>query len=135
MQRRLAIVFKQSGVPAVRFVSTLAHGFLDYLVGLIVIGLPFVLDTTGGVRWSLMALGIFVILYSLLTDYELGAVRFLRIRFHLVLDVLFAVSMLALPWVLPLPSQASWPFYVIGLAGLLLAATTKVRAEGTAATR
>jgi hypothetical protein len=85
------------------------------------------------VRVLLLVPGILVIAYSLMTDYGLGLVRFLRIRFHLLLDALFGIAMLLIPRLFN-PPHASWPLLVIGALALVLTATTKVRATGTAAT-
>ena len=115
-----------------RFIPTLVHGVIDYIVGLVVIALPFMLGFQGATRLTLVALGIIAILYSLITDYELGAVRYLRVRFHLLLDIVFAVAMLALPSLLEFPPDLRWPNYLIGVAALVLVATTEIRATGTA---
>ncbi|WP_276121907.1 SPW repeat domain-containing protein [Pararhizobium qamdonense] len=116
-----------------RFIPTLFHGMADYVVGFVVMILPFMLGLQDTPRVTLFLLGAIVILYSLGTDYELGAIRFLRIRFHLVLDALFGVAMLAAPWIVSFPSDARWPVYAIGVLALVLAATTEIRAVGTAA--
>jgi hypothetical protein len=114
-----------------RFIPTALHGLADYLVGLIVIALPFHFGWTGGERAIFITLGLFVICYSLLTDYELGVIRFLRIRFHLLLDALFGIVMLTFPTVLHLANDTRTPVYVIGVLSILLSLTTKVRAHGT----
>ena len=115
-----------------RFIPTRAHGVFDYLVGFDLIGLPVGFDVSGNGRVALVALGGFVILYSLLTDYEFGAVRFLKLRFHLFLDA----SSASRCW--PYPGLAwlllNWLISAIGLLSLFLAATSKVRALGTAET-
>jgi hypothetical protein len=116
-----------------RFVPTMLHGIADYVVGFIVIGLPFYFELSGTPRMVLIALGIIVILYSLLSDYELGAVRFLRIRSHLLLDAIFGVAMLLSAWLFDFPNTR-WPIYAIGVVALILAVITQIRAEGTAAT-
>ncbi|WP_037078787.1 hypothetical protein [Neorhizobium vignae] len=64
-----------------RFVPTLVHGVIDYIVGLIAIALPF---------------------------------------------------MLVLPSLLDFPPDFRWPSYLVGVAALFLAATTEIRASGTA---
>jgi len=115
----------------VRFIPTLAHGIADYVVGVIVVALPFILGVEGPPRQVLIALGVIVVLYSLTTDYELGAVRYLRIRFHLMLDAAFGIVMLLSPFIFELPGTHR-PFYALGILALLLTATTKIRAEGTA---
>ncbi|OHV78830.1 hypothetical protein [Rhizobium sp. LCM 4573] len=116
-----------------RFIPTLAHGIADYVVGLLVIALPFLLGLDGAVQATIVVFGAVVLLYSAITDYELGLVRFLRIRFHLLLDALFGIVMLVLPTTFGIPADVRWPFYVLGVLALMLTITTKVRAEGTAA--
>lgn len=75
-----------------RFVPTLVHGIADYVVGAIVYGLSFYYGWTGKQRTTFVVLGAFVIAYSLVTDYEARLVRFLRIRFHLLLDAIFGLA-------------------------------------------
>ncbi|MDP9840629.1 signal transduction histidine kinase [Neorhizobium huautlense] len=115
-----------------RFIPTVLHGVLDYLVGVVLIVLPFALGTQGPTLIALIALGLFAIAYSLFTDYELGAVRFLRVRFHLALDIVFGIIMLFIPTVFDLPAAIEWLVYVIGFLAILLATITKIRATGTA---
>ena len=116
-----------------RIIPTFAHGIADYSVGVVVISLPFIFDLQGSARWFFVGAGCFAILYSLMTGYELGAVRLLGIRFHLLLDVAFGLLMIAAPSLLELPSAVFWLSYVIGVLAMILAATTKTRAAGTAA--
>ena len=57
-------------------VPTRVHGMLDYAIGALLIALPFLGGFGQGPQtWVPVALGAGVIAYSLLTDYELGAVR------------------------------------------------------------
>jgi hypothetical protein len=114
-----------------RFIPTTVHGLADYVVGFIVMGLPFLFSWTGASRVTFVTLGILVICYSLLTDYELGLIRVLRIRFHLLLDALFGLAMLAAPTLLDLPHDSRIPVYVIGVLSLFLSLTTRIRAQGT----
>lgn len=114
-----------------RFIPTTAHGLADYVVGPIVMGLPFLFGWTGASRLTFATRGILVICYSLLTDYEFGLIRVLRIRFHLLLDALFGFAMLAAPTLLRLPNDSRVPVYVIGALSLFLSVTTKIRAQGT----
>ena len=114
-----------------RFIPTTAHGLADYIVGFIVVGLPFYFGWTGASRIAFVTLGLLVICYSLLTDYELGLLRILRIRLHLLLDVLFGLGMLAAPTLLRLPNGSRTPVYVIGVLSLVLSITAKIRAQGT----
>jgi hypothetical protein len=115
-----------------RFIPTLFHGIADYVVGLLVLALPYLLALSGSTRIFFIVMGVAVLIYSLMTDYELGVVRFLRIRFHLLLDALFGVAMLLAPWAFTIPDQARWPVYIIGVLAIALALTTEIRAIGTA---
>jgi hypothetical protein len=117
---------------AMRFIPTLFHGIADYVVGLLVLALPYLLALSGSTRIFFIVMGVAVLIYSLMTDYELGVVRFLRIRFHLLLDALFGVAMLLAPWAFTIPDQARWPVYIIGVLAIALALTTEIRAIGTA---
>lgn len=92
-----------------RFVSTRIHGILDYLVGIFVLLFPLTFELQGAQRWTLIAIGLAVILYSALTDYEVDVVRFLRIRFHLLLDAVFDIALLPIPWLLDFPLEDRWP--------------------------
>ena len=82
--------------------------------------LPFYFGWTGNARYVLVTLGLAVIIYSLLTDYEFGAIRFLRIRVHLLLDFLFGVAMLSAPPLLHLAGGGSGIVYAIGALSILL---------------
>jgi hypothetical protein len=104
-----------------RFIPTIIHG-ADYVVGAIVLGLPFYYRWDAVPRDTFVVLGAFLTAYSLLTDYEAGLVRFLRIRFHLLLDAVFGLAMLFLPTLLDLESAQRTPVYLIGILALVLAA-------------
>jgi hypothetical protein len=114
-----------------RFIPTVLHGVLDYIVGLVIVALPFLLGWPPTARNLFVAAGLTVLIYSVCTDYELGVWRYLRIRFHLLLDAIFGLAMLASPTVLNLPADHRAAVYAIGVIALLLVITTKVRAEGT----
>ena len=83
------------------FIPTKIHGVLDYLVSLFVVALPFLFGVEGGTKTLFVALGVVGIAYSLLTAYELGAVKLIPMRTHLLLDAVFVVGLLALAVVVP----------------------------------
>ena len=114
-----------------RFVPTAIHGATDYVVGFLLAMLPLYLGWSGTGRFAFIALGVFVILYSTCTDYELGLYRFLRIRFHLMLDGILGAALLLAPTVFRIPENHRPLIYAIGVLALLLAVTTRIRAQGT----
>ena len=113
-----------------RFIPTAVHGIADYVVGLIVLGLPFYFGWSGVSRACFVLLGIYAIVYSLLTDYEAGLFRLLPMRFHLLLDAIFGFGMLSLPYLIALPPVGRPIAYAIGALALVLVATIKTRAPG-----
>jgi hypothetical protein len=108
-------------------ISTRLHGVIDYLVGLVLLAAPFVLGfADGGVaQWTTIAFGLVAIAYSLFTDYELGLVRTLSFRTHLVLDVIFALLLAASPWLFGFSNLIAWPHVLIGAAGLLVVSLSR----------
>ena len=107
-------------------IPTTLHGAIDYLVALILIVAPYMLGFAdgGAAQWATIGLGVFVLVYSLLTDYELGMIRILPFRVHLVLDVIFALTLLASPFVLGFSDRIWWPHVLLCIMGLVVTAFT-----------
>jgi hypothetical protein len=86
---------------AARFIPTRVHGLHDYSVGTLLVLAPWLLGFVrqGAETWVPVILGAGAVVYSLLTDYEWGAVRAVPMPAHLALDfgngVLLASSPLA----------------------------------------
>ena len=81
-------------------ISSRLHGYLDYIVGLLLIAAPFVLGFAddGPAQWVPVILGTSVIVYSLFTAYELGVIRVIPFGLHLGLDVVGGVFLALSPW-------------------------------------
>ncbi len=109
-----------------RRLPTKWHGLLDYLVSALVIALPFLAGWQGGARWCFVTLGFLGIGYSLVTDYEWGAVGLLPMPIHLTLDAVFGAAMLVLAATLELGAFA-WASAVVGALALLLVLITERR--------
>ncbi|RYG39935.1 hypothetical protein EON79_23465, partial [bacterium] len=79
-----------------------AHGVLDYLYAAATAATPHLLGFTdvAPARWAAYGLGGLVVAVSLLTRYELGLVRVLPFRVHLLFDSLGGAAALAAPWAL-----------------------------------
>lgn len=102
-----------------RFLSTRVHGALDYAMGALLIAAPWLLgfadDADGAATWVPVVLGAGVILYSLLTDYELGVVRKIPMPTHLLLDLGGGVLLAASPWLFGFADEVWVPHLVLGL--------------------
>jgi hypothetical protein len=113
-----------------QLIPTRIHGYLDYLMGVVLIASPWIFDFADGdiEQWVPIVLGAAVILYSLLTDYELGAVRVIPMPAHLLLDVIGGVLLAASPWIFGFDDEIWEPHLILGVlevvAGLLTSRTT-----------
>lgn len=109
-----------------RFLSTRAHGVLDYATGALLVALPWVAGfaTGGPEQWATVGAGAAVLLYSLFTDYELGVVRRLGVPVHLFLDMLGGVFLAASPWLLGFDQRVWIPHVAVGLFEVLAALLT-----------
>lgn len=76
------------------------HGFLDYLVGMVLIAVPWLFGFAddGPATYIPVALGAGALVYSILTNYEWGLVRLIPFRVHLLLDVLSGAFLAISPW-------------------------------------
>jgi hypothetical protein len=69
-------------------IPTKVHGVLDYMTAAFLHTLPRVMGWSRQVTATLDAAGASATAYSVLTDYELGAVKALPMKAHLTLDAL-----------------------------------------------
>ena len=127
---------------SIRFVPTWLHGYFDYIGGIVLIAAPFLFGffKMGGVAVILpIVLGIGLILYSLLTDYERGipALKFIPMPVHLILDFIASALLAASPFLFGFSNQAPnvWLPHVVAGVGviiLVLVSQTHVRTDAMA---
>jgi hypothetical protein len=112
----------------VRFVPTRVHGIFDYIGGIGLIASPFIFGfySMGGIAVILpIVLGIGLILYSLLTNYERGipGLRFIPMPAHLIFDFVAAALLAVAPFLFSYSNQGLnvWlPQVIAGVAVILL---------------
>lgn len=110
--------------------SRRAHGALDYIVGILLIAAPKLFGFDGGIEAQIpFYLGIATIVYSLLTDYELGLIKVLPFRAHLTLDVLSGLFLAASPWLFQFSDRVWVPHLVVGLVELGAVVMTSTHAS------
>ncbi len=113
---------------SIRFLPTSVHGVLDYLVGIALIAAPWLFGFAyvGGIAVYLpIILGIGLIVYSFLTNYELGipAIKFIPMPLHLVFDFVAAALLAASPFLFGFsdkPLNVWLPHFVVGLTVILV---------------
>jgi SPW repeat len=110
-----------------RFIPTRVHGVVDYAMGLLLIVAPWLFGFAawGAETWVPAILGIGAIGYSFFTDYELGLIRALPMRTHLILDVGFGVFLAASPWIFGFADLVYLPHLILGLVAIAAALTTR----------
>jgi hypothetical protein len=119
-----------------RMIGTKTHGYLDYLMGALLIASPWIFDfyRGGAETWVPVVLGVGVIIYSLMTDYELGISHMISMRTHLTLDIISGALLAASPWLFGFSDYVYGPHLILGILeiGAGLMTKTKPSTEGHA---
>lgn len=108
-------------------IPTKVHGMLDYIVGLVLIVSPWMFGFADN-RLAMMVpmiLGAGAVVYSLLTDYEMGAAHVLPMSAHLALDICSGLLLLASPWLFGFADRIVTPHVVFGLLEVGVALLTQ----------
>jgi len=118
-----------------RFMTTRMHGMADYLIGIVLIIAPYLFGFADGsaAQWIPQILGVGAIAYSLLTDYELGAMRVIPMPVHLGIDFMSGLLLLVSPWLFGFADRVYWPHVIFGLIEIGASLTTQTRPHDTAA--
>ena len=107
-------------------VPTRIHGFVDYLIGLSLVVMSFVLARGAGPQtWLPVLMGGGLIVYSLLTESERGVVPLIGMPAHLMLDGLLGLFLASSPWLLGFAYRVWAPHLILGLALVGLATITQ----------
>jgi hypothetical protein len=104
-----------------KIINTKLHGFLDYAFGSVLL-LPYItkFNETGPDSLFLSAIGGMIIFTSALTDYEMGLIKILPMKIHLILDGCSSLLLIASPWLFTIYNyQLYWPL-LLGLFGMLI---------------
>lgn len=101
-----------------RIISTKTHGYLDYTVGILLIAAPWIFGffRGGAESWVPIILGAGAILYSLITDYEMGVAKIIPMPTHLIIDVISGMFLAISPWLLGFSEHVFLPHLLVGLA-------------------
>ena len=115
-----------------RFIPTKLHAPLDYIVGAGLIAAPWIFQFSEHTAATVVSivLGIGLIAYSLITDYELGVWKIAPMAVHNLIDIAAGALLVASPWLFGFADDSAnvWaPHVVVGLAAIFLGLTTKQR--------
>ncbi|TWV93622.1 hypothetical protein [Chitinophaga pinensis] len=111
-----------------KFINTKTHGFIDYIVAILLIAAPWLFGfyDGGAASWVPIGFGITTILYSLMTDYELSVAHRLNMSTHLTLDVLSGFLLALSPVLLSFSDHVWLPHVIVGLLEIGVASMTKI---------
>jgi hypothetical protein len=110
-----------------RVIETKTHGYLDYLMGALLIAAPWIFDFNrgGAETWVPVILGVAMIGMALMTDYELGASRQISMRTHLTMDLVSGVLLAVSPWLFGFNDYIWEPHLILGLLEIGASLMTK----------
>jgi hypothetical protein len=113
-----------------KIISTKVHGILDYMMGVILIAAPWIFGFADNSIATMLPciLGALTIVYSLMTDYELGLSDNISMRTHLVIDFISGILLAASPWIFGFADVVYLPHLILGIVeiGAVALTTSKV---------
>ncbi len=122
-----------------KLIPTRVHGVLDYVVGAMIIAAPwlFGFSHVEAAKWTTLSAGSSALLYSLCTNYEMGAFKLLSMNAHLVIDILSGLLLMASPWLFGFADEMWLPHVLIGAVEVITAlmTDTRIRQVETAASK
>ena len=116
-----------------RIIPTIVHGIADYVLGVVLLLLPNIFGFAhldGPVVWIPRILGIVDLAQSLATNYELGVLKILPMKVHLMNDYAVSAFFAISPWLFGFshgPASVWVPFLVIGVLVLVVSLMTRTQ--------
>ncbi len=114
-----------------KMIPTIVHGAADYLAGILLLAAPNIFgfaDAGGPAVIIPRIIGVIVLLQSVCTNYELGLVKVLPMKVHLMNDYIAGAFLAASPWLFGFhkdPTNHWMPHVFAGLGVLVLTALTE----------
>lgn len=110
-----------------KVISTKTHGMLDYLMGIVLIASPWIFGFADNAtaKWIPIILGVGSLLYSLMTNYELGVSKTLSMKTHLTLDTVAGIFLALSPFIFSFSDDVYAPHLILGILEVGAALMTK----------
>ena len=123
-----------------RIIPAFVHGIFDYIGGVALLAAPNIFgfaDVGGAAVWVPRIIGAIVLVQSICTRYEVGLIKVIPMKMHLMNDYIASLFLAASPWIFGFnrqPSNAWMPHLVVGIAVFVLSLMTRTDSD-TAAVR
>jgi hypothetical protein len=110
-----------------RFVPTRIHGIADWLLGALLMALPWLLGFArgGAETYVPVVLGATGLLVTVFTDHEYGIVRRIPMSGHLAVDAFAGATLAVSPWLFGFVETVWVPHLVLGVTELIAGLVTK----------
>jgi hypothetical protein len=114
-------------------ISLRTHSIFDYIIGAVLVVCPSVFGFSDlyPARNIFLVLGFGLVIYSLLTDYQLSIFKLIPLPVHMTLDVLAGIALILAPSVFNYRFQLTGGQYalhwIMGLGAMTLVAVTRTR--------
>jgi len=115
-----------------RFIPTSLHGLADYTMAAVLIIVPLVAgwDIRAPQALVPLILGLSILLYSLFTRYQMGAVDLVRMELHIAFDLVVGVILIASPWCFGFAQDSYVPHLVAGVVQIAVTLLSEAHPRG-----
>jgi hypothetical protein len=110
-----------------RFIPTKIHGFLDYLIAIVLFIIPWLpgFNETEAAQAVSLGAGVVLLITSFTTRYEPGFLSIIPMPLNLTLDTLIGVILAASPWIFGFAHQLQIPYLFLGGSLIVMSIFTK----------
>jgi hypothetical protein len=115
-----------------KVIPTYVHGFIDYVIGVFLIVMPWIFEFPTEENETLIPafIGVGIIGYSLATNYEYGALKVISMNSHRRLDYLAGCILGLSPWLFGFHRMIHLPHVVIGFFIVVISFFSKSHLTG-----
>ena len=121
-----------------KIIPAFVHGIFDYIGGIALLAAPNLFGFADGPTAAVMiprVIGAIVLLQSICTRYEVGLIKILPMRVHLMNDYIASLFLAASPWLFGFndgPSNQWMPHVIVGIAVFVLSLMTRTDSRESA---
>jgi hypothetical protein len=124
-----------------KVIPTFVHGIFDYVGGLALLAAPNLFgfaDVGGAAVLIPRVLGVIILLQAIATRYELGLLKVVPMKMHIMNDYVASLFLAASPWLFGFangPSNQWMPHLIVGILVFVATLMTQSEPRSLAATR